>query len=112
MKYIIRILKQMCYFWLHKYYVFIGCLSFEMIGQGIIHDCSKFRLSDLIPRIYYEKNKEYMKYITNRHKKTEPHHIEYWYQRGKPMPKRYVKEMFIDQESAIKTRSIVKNHKW
>ncbi len=89
LKYVIR----------HKWFVFLECCKMGLIWRGIIHDLSKFRLSEFIPyanHFYGEKegikkgrNKSgyYKPYDTGNlffdyawllHQKRNPHHWQYW----------------------------------
>ena len=97
----------------HKYYVFMECMEYGLIWQGLVHDLSKFRPSEFRLGQFYAGNQspiniEKQKYgysiswieHTNRNK----HHWEYWVDRtnGKiaPIPEKYVKEMVCDTIAA------------
>jgi len=97
----------------HKYYVFVECMEYGLIWQGLVHDLSKFRPSEFRLGQFYAGNQspiniEKQKYgysiswieHTNRNK----HHWEYWVDRtnGKiaPIPEKYVKEMVCDTIAA------------
>lgn len=93
----------------HKYYVFLECLSFGLVWQGITHDWTKFLPSEWGPYVQYfygDKNEIAFEAAWNYHQKRNPHHWQYWVllednqQTGLfkilPMPDRYRKEMISD----------------
>jgi hypothetical protein len=108
-----RHINYLKYLLRHKWFVFVACLR---IGAspwlGIIHDLSKFRLSEWSPyaRCFYATDgaKQYKEDDTftlawNDHQKRNKHHWQYWlitWDRGVteplPMPYRYVLEMVAD----------------
>lgn len=99
-------LKYLQYVLRHKWYVFLACLRYGLIWQGITHDWSKFLPSEWLPYAKYfygtftwEKiadinyiqrgfgandshAKEYWKArfdeAWNHHQKRQPHHWQYW----------------------------------
>ncbi len=105
----------------HKYFVFVECLKFGLIWQGLIHDWSKFLPDELIPyanyfyggdtrkdRFYtpsqgtYEFNVAWMK-----HQHRNPHHWQHWVLQeddgdrfALEMPVNYAKEMVCDWRGA------------
>jgi hypothetical protein len=99
-------LKYLQYVLRHKWYVFLACLRYGLIWQGITHDWSKFLPSEWLPyakyfygKHHYEKisdirglyrdmgardsdAKEYWEQCFNEawnhHQKRQPHHWQYW----------------------------------
>ena len=105
----------------HKIMVMKTCFSLGMYRQGILHDLSKYSLTEFIPGcIYYqghsspnneERKRTGLSLAWLHHKGRNKHHYEYWIdysgQKGKPlagmeMPKRYVVEMIVDRICASK----------
>lgn len=106
----------------HKYLVLKGCFRVGLYWQGIVHDLSKYSLTEFCVGVrYYQgnrspNNKEREIYGFSKawlhHKGRNKHHYEYWIDysvKGSrqgmiptPMPKKYVVEMLIDRVSASK----------
>ena len=97
----------------HKYFVFVACLRIGASPRlGLIHDLSKFRLSEWLPysRCFYnvDGSKRYLETLDfnlawNDHQKRNKHHWQYWVifwdcgtHEPLPMPHRYVMEMVAD----------------
>lgn len=97
----------------HKLYVFQACLKMKVpIYRSIIHDYSKFTLSEWKPYVktFYKPDgsKQYVEspafeYAWNHHQKSNKHHWQYWllsWDRGETvaleMPETYVREMLAD----------------
>lgn len=104
-----KYLKTIC---IHKWYVFIECCKEGIIWQGIVHDLSKFSLSEFIPSAKYyngEGNEQYQRSWLH-HKGHNKHHWEYWVdwdsKTGKyitiEIPLKYLKEMYADMVGASK----------
>lgn len=113
MKYI----RYFSYVLLHKWHVFLACLKYGLVWQGIIHDLSKFLPDEAIPYANYfyggdrrkdafytpsqgtyEFNVAWLKHIHR-----NPHHWHHWVlfedsQNSHPLkiPDKYVKEMICD----------------
>ena len=66
------------------------------------HDKSKFTVEEFIPYsnyFYGDKTEKTIKEFRNAviiHEKRNPHHLEYWLERGKDMPTIYLIEMVCD----------------
>lgn len=107
----------------HKNMVRAGCFKVGLYRQGIMHDWSKYTLTEfLVGCKYYQGNmspnnaeradKGYSSAWLH-HKGRNKHHLEYWIDygasdnghggmTGMKMPLKYVVEMFIDRISASK----------
>lgn len=102
--------KRIC---IHKFYVCINCFKAGIPLQGILHDLSKFSITELSESIKYYQDgkspievcKENNEYSTawQHHKGRNPHHFEYWldyteFRTIEPieMPYKYVLEMVCD----------------
>ncbi len=108
----------------HKYLVMKGCFQIGLYRQGILHDLSKYSLTEFrIGAKYFQGDRspntaerEDIGYSTSwlHHKGRNRHHFEYWIDfnlRAKEdesllipakMPGRYVAEMLIDRIAASK----------
>lgn len=108
----------------HKILVMKGCFQVGLYRQGLLHDMSKYTLTEFVPGcIYYQgtmspNNAERIDrgYSSAwlHHKGRNKHHLEYWIDYtggsakgekgmgGMKMPIRYVVEMFIDRVCASK----------
>jgi hypothetical protein len=108
-----RHLQYARYLFLHKWFVYAAGMHIEASPfLCLIHDLSKFRLSEWIPyaRCFYapDGTKQYQEDINfnqawNAHQKRNKHHWQYWLlfaDRGDlvvlPMPVKYVYEMVAD----------------
>ena len=106
----------------HRMLVMKGCFKVGLYRQGLLHDLSKYSLSEfLVGCRYYQgtrspNNAEREDIGYSRawlhHKGRNRHHYEYWIDYstdpnegiiGMKMPVRYVIEMFIDRIAAAKT---------
>lgn len=103
-------LKTICK---HKWYVFKECAACGLIWQGIIHDLSKFGITEFVSSARYfqgnrspiEAEKEATGYSLAwlHHKGHNKHHWEYWTDFNEAggiitnkIPKKYVVEMVCD----------------
>lgn len=100
----------------HKHYVFINCVKCGIIWRGIVHDMSKFSLSEFWEGVKYYKG--YRSPIAQsrdergyslawlHHKGRNKHHIQYWYDKECKqiinMPYKYAVEFVCDQISACR----------
>lgn len=108
-----RHLNYLKYLLRHKWFVFIACLRIGASPwMGLIHDLSKFRLSEWLPyaRCFYtaDGSKQYKEgsaftFAWNDHQKRNKHHWQFWlitWDRGTTeplrMPRRFVLEMVAD----------------
>ena len=104
----------------HKRLVMKRCFKMGLIRQGLLHDLSKYSLTEFLPGVKYFQGhrspnvaeREEKGYSTAwlHHKGRNRHHLEYWtdYKKdrndpgvtGCPMPDRYIAEMLADRLSA------------
>lgn len=101
----------------------IECFKVGLIWEGIVHDLDKFRLEYFVAYNKYQKRKLFKAQQPEelypktgdrginreilRHRKTSPHHWQYYcYGRKQPspMPDKYIKEMICDWVGAAKAR--------
>lgn len=129
MKYI----KYFKYLFRHKWFVFLECLKYGLIWQGIIHDYSKFFPDELFPYAEYfyghgtGKDKFYKpsegSYEFNvawlKHQHRNPHHWQHWVLQedsGKvfamEIPIKYAKEMLCDWRGAGKAQGYDDTLSW
>lgn len=106
----------------HKILVMKGCFRLGLYKQGLLHDMSKYSLSEfLVGCRYYQGNRspnnaerEDIGYSSAwlHHKGRNKHHYEYWIDygtdgckmlKGMRMPNKYVVEMVVDRIAASKT---------
>ncbi|WP_022747958.1 DUF5662 family protein [Lachnobacterium bovis] len=108
----------------HKILVMKGCFKLGLIKQGLLHDLSKYGLTEFMVGAKYYKgymspnnaerlDKGYSSAWLH-HKGRNKHHLEYWIDYnvskdpregkmvGMKMPVKYVVEMFVDRISASK----------
>lgn len=104
----------------HRYKVRHYCFKSGLYKQGLLHDLSKYSLTEFVPGVkYYQGNKSpvgaerrdlgYSKAWLH-HKGRNKHHPEYWIdlnlvdQKYKPieMPNKYIAECFLDHLAASK----------
>lgn len=88
----------------HKKNVFIECWRKGLYLQAFTHDLSKFLPSEFIPyaRFFYINKEKYesdFKKAVQLHYKRNKHHWNYWWEQGKDMPLKYIKEMVADWEA-------------
>jgi hypothetical protein len=116
-----KYLKYFKYLFWHKWYVFVECLKFGLIWQGVIHDWSKVLPDELIAyaNYFYGGDKRKDRFYTPsqgtyefnvawlKHQHRNPHHWQSWLLKedsGKEfalkMPKKYVYEMICDWRGA------------
>lgn len=106
----------------HKWLVMMGCFKVGLYKQGILHDLSKFSLTEFsVGARYWQGNRspnnaerEDIGYSSAwlHHKGRNKHHYEYWIDYSAqdikggmapaPMPQRYIIEMFMDRIAASK----------
>ncbi len=106
----------------HKFLVMKGCFKVGLYYQGMMHDLSKYSLSEfLVGARYYQGNRspnnaerEAIGYSSAwlHHKGRNKHHYEYWIDYSTkdiaggmapaPMPVKYVVEMLMDRIAASK----------
>ncbi|MCM1090746.1 MAG: DUF5662 family protein [Butyrivibrio sp.] len=106
----------------HKYLVAKGCFRVGLYRQGILHDMSKYGLSEFMVGVRYyqgdrspnDAEREELGYSSAwlHHKGRNKHHFEYWLDYSKnaapgelvpvPMPDRYIAEMIMDRIAACK----------
>ena len=105
----------------HRILVMQGCFRMGLYWQGLIHDLSKYSLTEFKTGVeYYQGNKSpnaaeredkgYSEAWLH-HKGRNKHHLEYWIDYaadgsgmcGMKMPIQYVIEMFCDRVAASKT---------
>ena len=106
----------------HKFLVMKGCFKVGLYKQGMLHDLSKYSLSEfLVGARYYQGNRspnnaerEAIGYSSAwlHHKGRNKHHYEYWIDYSTkdiaggmapaPMPVKYVVEMLMDRIAACK----------
>ncbi|MDD8048531.1 MAG: DUF5662 family protein [Thomasclavelia sp.] len=100
----------------HKYYVTTLCFRFGLIKQGLLHDLSKYSITELKTGAKYwsgtrspnSLERQEKGYCTAwlHHKGRNKHHWEYWVDftsngvTAAPMPLNYVVEMFCDRVGA------------
>lgn len=100
----------------HKWYVGKMCFRCGLYKQGLLHDLSKYTLSELLVGFkYYDgeispnaKQRKNIGYSSAwlHHKGRNKHHYEYWIDCSDAgvvcaeMPKKYIVEMFIDRVCA------------
>lgn len=113
--------KHFCTVTRHRFLVLKGCFAVGLYWQGLIHDLSKFSITEFrIGRKYYQgmrspnnAEREEVGYSSAwlHHKGRNKHHFEYWvdystHKRGTftpvEMPKKYVVEMVMDRIAACK----------
>jgi hypothetical protein len=122
-------LKYLLYVIRHKWFVTQECFKRGLYWQGIVHDLSKFRLSEFIPYARHFKGKiqtgrdntGYYKPTDTGdpafdaawflHQKRNPHHWQYWIMpldqigyKVLPIPKKYLIEMVCDWYGAGKAQ--------
>lgn len=105
----------------HKMMVMKYCFRAGLYKQGLLHDLSKYTLSEFIPGVRYfqgyrspnnaQREAEGYSGAWLHHKGRNKHHYEYWIDypgvmngqeklAGMPMPEKYVVEMFCDRIAA------------
>lgn len=116
-----KYLKYLQYVFRHKWFVFINCLKYGLIWQGIIHDWSKFLPDELVPyaEYFYGGDKRKDRFYTPsqgthgfnmawlKHQHRNPHHWQHFVLQedsgnvfALPMPDKYMKEMLCDWKGA------------
>jgi hypothetical protein len=113
-----NIIKHFKTITLHKWYVMIECFKFRLYWQGIIHDLSKYSITEFFISAKYfsgtkspienEKIEKGYSIAWLNHKAKNKHHWQYWtdFVDGNiitiPIPEKYIKEMFCDLIGASK----------
>lgn len=116
----IRLIRHFNTIMKHKYNVFIHCVKVGIPIQGLMHDLSKFSLTEFVPSVKFfagdksptefERRAYGASYAWMHHKGRNKHHFEYWTDYNPDtrniepvkMPIKYVKEMFCDRVAAGK----------
>ncbi len=106
----------------HRWLVMKGCFKVGLYKQGLLHDLSKYSLTEFIPGVKYyqgtrspnDAEREVLGYSLAwmHHKGRNKHHYDYWIDYSPknssggmlpvPMPKKYITEMFMDRIAASK----------
>lgn len=105
----------------HKMLVLKMCFRLGLYKQGLLHDLSKYSLTEFIPGVRYyqgdrspnnaEREDKGISSAWLHHKGRNKHHYEYWIDYslnlgegivGQKMPLKYVVEMFVDRVAASK----------
>ncbi len=109
----------------HKILVMKGCFRLGLYRQGLLHDMSKYSLTEFVPGSKYyagymspsngERKVRGYSAAWLHHKGRNKHHLEYWIDynssdtigegtdmAGMKMPMHYVVEMFVDRVCASK----------
>ena len=114
--------KHFCTITYHKYLVAKGCFAVGLYRQGILHDMSKYSLTEFrVGAKYYQgtrspnnAEREDIGYSSAwlHHKGRNKHHFEYWIDytaqggegplSGMKMPDKYIVEMVMDRIAASK----------
>ena len=109
-----KYLKYLKYVIRHKWFVMIECFKIGLYWRGIVHDLSKFRLSEFIPYARYFYGNYHLVHIDDAFDKAwllhihrNLHHWQYWLLqeddgalKNIPMPINYLKEMLCDWHGA------------
>jgi hypothetical protein len=120
-----KYLKYFSYVFRHKYFVFVECLKFGLIWQGLVHDWSKFLPDEFIPyaNYFYGGDKRKDRFYTPsqgtydfnvawlKHQHRNLHHWQSWVLQeddgnrfALEMPVGYAKEMICDWTGAGKAQ--------
>ena len=112
--------KHFCTITYHKILVAKGCFKVGLYKQGLLHDMSKYSLTEFVPGAKYyqgtrspnEQERDLFGYSIAwmHHKGRNRHHFEYWNDLNMqtrryepvPMPLRFITEMFCDRVAASK----------
>ncbi|MDD3360078.1 MAG: DUF5662 family protein [Hespellia sp.] len=116
-----KIWQHFCTITSHKFLVMKGCFQVGLYKQGLMHDLSKYTLTEFcVGCKYYQgtrspnnAQREDIGYSSAwlHHKGRNKHHYEYWIDysmeddkilAGMKMPEKYVVEMFMDRIAASK----------
>lgn len=102
----------------HRHKVMAHCAKAGILGQGLLHDLSKYSPTEFIPGVRFYSGKhsptedERREYGCSRawmhHKGRNRHHYEYWTDmhpetkryESVPMPRKYLVEMVMDRRAA------------
>jgi hypothetical protein len=119
-----KFLIYLNYVFRHKCFVFLECLHYGLLWQGLIHDWHKFLPDEFIPYMHYfgggintsrDKTGYYKPTDTGnpafdmawfRHQKRAKHHWQYWIvpeydsQKALEIPRRFALEMIADWRGA------------
>lgn len=115
-----KIIKHFKTITAHRHQVMKNCFKAGIPVQGLLHDLSKYTLTEFIPGARYyqgfrspnECERETKGYSAAwiHHKGVNKHHFEHWIdynyktrtQMPVPMPRKYIAEMFCDRVAASK----------
>jgi len=115
-----KIIKHFILITRHRLKVMKYCFKMKLYWQGIVHDLSKYSLTEFISSVKYyngkrspidnEKDDKGYSLAWQHHKGRNPHHWEYWIDNlgtyeNKPcrIPRKYVLEMICDWIAAGQT---------
>ena len=116
LKILLKVIKRIT---IHKFWVAYYCFQIGLYWQGIIHDLSKFSITELKGWVMYWNDS--MSSLANEkrifgysrtflhHRGRNPHHHEYWIHSldedgvAAPMPRKYALELVCDSLAACRT---------
>lgn len=114
-----KVLKLLRRIIIHKFWVAYYCFQIGLYWQGIIHDLSKFSLTEIKGALKYWNDSKsslaYEKEINGysatflHHRGRNPHHYEYWVHSldvggiAAEIPRKYVLELICDYLAACRT---------
>lgn len=116
-----RYWNNLLYILQHKWYVLLECWKKGLYWQGILHDMSKFSLTEFLAysnKFHHEKeassdqaaqHEAAFQYAWLHHQHHNKHHWNYWVvnqvtQEAVPMPHKYVLEMVCDWKAMARKR--------
>ena len=115
-----RFIGHFCTVTRHRHKVIAHCAKAGILGQGLLHDLSKYSWAEFLPGVRYfdgthsptedERRAQGFSQAWMHHKGRNRHHWEYWtdysIEHGRymavPMPRRYLAEMLCDRVAASK----------
>ena len=115
-----RFIGHFCTVTRHRHRVIAHCAKAGILRQGLLHDLSKYSLTEFLPGVRFydgthsptedERRTQGFSQAWMHHKGRNRHHWEYWTDYsvayGKymavPMPKKYLAEMLCDRVAASK----------
>ena len=115
-----RFIGHFCTVTRHRHKVIAHCAKAGILGQGLLHDLSKYSWAEFLPGVRYfdgthsptedERRTQGFSRAWMHHKGRNRHHWEYWTDysvvHGRymavPMPRRYLAEMLCDRVAASK----------
>lgn len=115
--------NNLCYILQHKWYVLLECWKEGLYWQGILHDMSKFSLTEFLAyakRFHHEQetsseqvaqDETAFQYAWLHHQHHNKHHWNYWVvnqvrQEAVPMPQKYLVEMVCDWKAMARKGKI------